>query len=443
MKLSSSTSLIFATLAVSSSSTSLAAPAGDSFQTNGELSSSSSTHQLARERRASVSIPRAEIEQDANQVVEQAAQSSLCAVLIPVQGLVGGIVGAIPMIGGPVNGLLNTVVGPLIPCDPATAAATQGVNTWSTEGSPSPAVSPAAPPNTPAMSDTPTSSSSLPSRRDLPVHPPEAPVQAPARPSSLPVEPPLNSPAQPLPNLPTQPPVNPPADPSSQAPVKLLVGAAGIKSPAQAPVKSAKPQFQPPVGSMHTPSNLTAPEEPAPPVRPPVSAPTQKNRRRAPRDPTGNVKHAAEKIEGKIPPFVSPTNSSSNAPVQGNQPVNFSPASPKAASGPNRRSRRQVPVKTPEQVAGKAPKAHVPVQAPVQAPIGSSPTSSVASTTTTAVTDGVAADATPTTAGMTEAAAPATTSGSTDDDMSPGDDFGDDEDNEDDGDDEEAASHPA
>ncbi|KAK0184574.1 hypothetical protein F5146DRAFT_230357 [Armillaria mellea] len=163
MKIPASSSLLFATLAISSSSTSLAAPAGESSQATG-MSTSSSNHHMAS-RRGSFNIARSDVDG-----AEQ-KRSIPCAVeaLLPVVG---------PVLAPIINGLLG------ITCDPqaqsvASEASVENVSSASGAGdsgdnsnqdpnaphSPSlPSQSPPPPPNTPSPPSAPTS----PQRRDVP-----------------------------------------------------------------------------------------------------------------------------------------------------------------------------------------------------------------------------------------------------------------------------------
>ncbi|PBL00210.1 hypothetical protein ARMGADRAFT_1072586 [Armillaria gallica] len=100
MKISASSSLIFATLAISSSSTSLAAPAGETSQATG-MSTSSSNHHVAS-RRGSFNMARSDAE-GATTVVQkrQVVNKVLCSVE-----------SALPVVGSLLGPLLNFSCGP-------------------------------------------------------------------------------------------------------------------------------------------------------------------------------------------------------------------------------------------------------------------------------------------------------------------------------------------
>ncbi|KAK7028134.1 hypothetical protein VNI00_014949 [Paramarasmius palmivorus] len=310
MKIPSSSSLIFATLAVSSSSTSLAAPTGEPSQANGELSSSSSARHIAS-RRASIAMPRAEVEPEGDQVAnaeglldDLGLGKLLAPVLSPVCKLsLGKTVGGLPIVGP----IAQPVVQPVDwyrtrshqialqegATSASAASAPQGAAAWSVDGDSSSVVSPSGSPNTPAMTSDSSSSdpsSPPPSRRDLPVTSPVSP------PSNTPAVKPLQSPvpsvhppAPPIPPVspPTNSPINSPSNPQAPfTPPANPPGAAGV----EAPVKCI---------NLLTPRLLNgAPSTPASPPSLPVTppAPVQKNRRGVPLNPAKIPKRAAEKV---------------------------------------------------------------------------------------------------------------------------------------------------
>ncbi|KAK0433560.1 hypothetical protein EV421DRAFT_1428440 [Armillaria borealis] len=177
MKIPASSSLLFATLAISSSSTSLAAPAGETSQATG-MSTSSSNHHMAS-RRGSFNMARSDVE-GATTVVQkrQVVNNLLCTVE-----------SAVPVVGSLLGPLLNLHCG----SDASSVASEASVESVSSASgaadsgddsnpdpnapqSPSlPSQSPPPPPNTPLTGATdaaPVSPPSPPSpasqRRDVP-----------------------------------------------------------------------------------------------------------------------------------------------------------------------------------------------------------------------------------------------------------------------------------
>ncbi|KAK0209109.1 hypothetical protein DFS33DRAFT_1272172 [Desarmillaria ectypa] len=171
MKISSSSSLLFATLAISSSSSSLAAPTGDTSQAETGFPNSSSNHHIAS-RRGSFNMARSDAKSTRTSVQKR---DIIGAIICPVEGLV-------PLVGSILNPLLGN------PCSSQSAASAEAVEGLATNESSSSSASdepaqgasstptlPAQPPNTPKSSaaDTMPSSSPSPSsppsqRRDVP-----------------------------------------------------------------------------------------------------------------------------------------------------------------------------------------------------------------------------------------------------------------------------------
>jgi hypothetical protein len=183
MRLPSSSSLVFATLAISSSSSTLsalAAPTGDPAQAQSGVSAPNNHFMAAR--RGSISIPRSQdddVQQDARseeQVVEKRADSL---------GSLSGLLCSLPSAGP----LLVNILGPSLnmKCPPSPTAQSASFDAMSvsngTDSSNSSYDDPAwsAPPNTPATSsDVPAATetpASPPSRRDIPSPPALLPVQ--------------------------------------------------------------------------------------------------------------------------------------------------------------------------------------------------------------------------------------------------------------------------
>ncbi|THV06462.1 hypothetical protein K435DRAFT_960443 [Dendrothele bispora CBS 962.96] len=117
-------SLIFATLAISSSSSSLAAPTGDASQTHAV--GVSNNHFIAS-RRGSVSIPRAEIDHPDNGEDRRGGQERADGAHLKNRGvvecmadmmkplpIVGGLMSGLVPIVSPVSGPVNKIVGPLV-----------------------------------------------------------------------------------------------------------------------------------------------------------------------------------------------------------------------------------------------------------------------------------------------------------------------------------------
>ncbi|KAF9257088.1 hypothetical protein L218DRAFT_136798 [Marasmius fiardii PR-910] len=252
MKLPSSSSLIFATLAVSSSSSSLAAPTGDSTQPTSGISTSSS---LRSTRRDSVSMPQHVTRDVADGEVERRGGNPLCLVMPIAEDLldkVGGTVGALPLplLGNVATPIIRTAKGllPLVSqladCPPQAAmavASAQGLDDSSPNSEPpsdSSFKNSSNGSSSPPL-DTPTTPSDPPARRGLLV---QTPVKAPIDPSNSPIQPPhprpvpVDSPEpsaaiDPEPSHLPQPPV-----PPLESPVKPPVGSPGAsQAPAAVP----------------------------------------------------------------------------------------------------------------------------------------------------------------------------------------------------------------
>ncbi|KAG7099964.1 hypothetical protein E1B28_001757 [Marasmius oreades] len=233
MKLPSSSSLIFATLAISSSSSSLAAPTGDGQPSSG-IPASTSFKPL---RRDSVSMPQRITRDVEDGELEPREASPACVIFPLADGIlnrVGGIVAGIPLIGTlgePVLKLGEAVIplaSHLLKCpeefkSPMNSASVQTFDTsqsGAANGDSSSRPSDGTPPNSPTTSSGSASASTL-ARRDL----------QPADSARLPVQPPVKPPvgADPTLELPGHLPV--PIDssfPPVQPPVKPLVGSAPI-----------------------------------------------------------------------------------------------------------------------------------------------------------------------------------------------------------------------
>ncbi|KAJ3929469.1 MAG: hypothetical protein NXY57DRAFT_411738 [Lentinula lateritia] len=174
MRLPSSSSLVLATLAISSSSSTLcalAAPAGDHAQAQSGVSSSN--NQFRNARRDSVSHTRSDVD------YAREARSEEQTVEVQERGLV-------PLCSLPLIPDLLNVLGMPCPSVQAADVDTMGVmsadNTTDTTPEAAPTWSP-----TPSNSSTsyyPPSTSSAPSRRDVPPLPPSAP-QLPADPNAI------------------------------------------------------------------------------------------------------------------------------------------------------------------------------------------------------------------------------------------------------------------
>ncbi|KAL0068435.1 hypothetical protein AAF712_004513 [Marasmius tenuissimus] len=326
MKLPSSSSLIFATLAVSSSSSSLAAPTSDVPPSAGGLSASTSNKNVRSPMRDQVSMSRRAEQDQQGGTVE--ASSLLCDTVGDVLGItngllntVGGIVKPIPLVGDIAGGVLHTVEGLSVPvmklinCPNGVQAALAIANIEDPQGGsqesasarsfdPDQSDGPSTPPPSPDLSGESHSSRllipliyrynhlSIPliyrcnhllTLAHPPVQPPVDPSHPPVHPPIDPTHPPVDPPVDPA-HPPVTPPVQPPVDPS-HPPVQLPV-----KPPVEPPVKaagedmptssssSAQGRVTPvgppklPVGPPEPP--VAPPEAPVePPVKPPVKLP--------------------------------------------------------------------------------------------------------------------------------------------------------------------------
>ncbi|KAF8899273.1 hypothetical protein BD779DRAFT_1465214 [Infundibulicybe gibba] len=264
MKISSSSSIIFATLAISSSSSSLAAPTGDTSHSEGTMASSSSNHQLATRHDATSTRPFGRSDLRDNEDDEQPKLSTrypdagleerddlLDSLLCPMLGLIPGamsLVGTIPVLGGTIKCPTSTAASAESVGDgPATveqiqsalASASSALLSQASNLPVSPPISLPNPPLVPisavlgaAPVPVPTVAQGVLARDVAPTEPsaaptpPSAPASAPGTPSpSAPPNTP-KPPSPPAPGVPA-PPANAPGAVTSKAPVPLPVGGSG------------------------------------------------------------------------------------------------------------------------------------------------------------------------------------------------------------------------